>query len=68
VSVAFVALIPWEVPAKAPADKAREARWFALVEGPQGQVSLAGGAGPPELAFDHEKIVRDALARARSKR
>jgi serine/threonine protein kinase len=68
VSVAFVASMPWEVPAKAPPDKAREARWFAIVEGPQGHVSLVSDAGQPELAFDHEKIVRDGWARARAKR
>lgn len=52
VSVVYIAWLESEQPV-AGADDARDARWFAVEE-------------PPHLAFDHELILADALARVRS--
>jgi len=50
VSVVYLARLEGE-PAVAGADDARDARWF-------------DAASLPELAFDHDLIIADALARA----
>ena len=55
VSVVYVAMAP-DVPAVEGADDAADARWWPV-----------GGAGLPALAFDHDRIVADAVERVRSK-
>jgi 8-oxo-dGTP diphosphatase len=50
-SIAYLALVP---AASLPPDPAGDAAWHAV-------------EGPPQLAFDHERIVRDGLERVRGK-
>ncbi len=74
VSVAHVALVPNLPEARAGGDAAA-ARWWPVEDlglaedaGPAGQGPVGGGAADaPALAFDHARILADALDRVRAK-
>ena len=60
VSAAYLAKVDPKKVKPVAADDASDAKWFLISEGPRltcGEISL----GLPDLAFDHEDIVGDAI-------
>jgi 8-oxo-dGTP diphosphatase len=60
ISIAYLGFLP-DLPAPSAGSDAAAARWWATDD------LAAGSPDAPELAFDHERIVADAVERARSK-